>query len=164
MASKAANTGLPEGFESPFTRIEMRERMDDSLACIATLTGKTLEEITAMAIGLGLPPFGPCYVTEDMIAKLLMKGGGLVASKYKEFDSFDALPDVALLLVEYSPDTETGRLVVWHHVRGTKDRSAFHYIVDVASWRGEETHFTTNVKQYAPAYFIEVAKPTLKSK
>jgi len=161
MASKPVNSGLRQGFEPPFKRVQMEERMDDSLACIATLTGRPLEEVKKLAFDMGLPKNGPCYVTEDMIAKLLMKAGNLVGSKYKDFEKVDLLPDVAILLVDYDEETEIGRHVVWHHVRGTKEQQSFHYIIDVGSWIPEADQFTTAVKAYSPAYYIEVsAKPT----
>lgn len=156
MASKAINTGLPAGFKSPFTRVAMRERMDDSLACVATLTGKTWEDIMKMAVDMGLPEHGPCYVTEELIAKLLMRAGNLVASKYKDFDKIDLLPDVAILLVDYDEETEIGRHVVWHHVRGTKEQTAFHYVIDPAPWIDPADQITTAVKSYQPAAYIEV--------
>jgi hypothetical protein len=143
----------------------MEERMDDSLACIATLTNRSMEDVKKMAFDMGLPQHGPCYVTEDMIAKLLMKAGGLVGSKYKDFDKFDSLPDVAILLVEYDEDTEIGRHVVWHHVRGTPERPSFHYLLDVASWVDPADQITTAVKTYEPAAYIAVtAKPNGKGK
>lgn len=156
MASKKVNKGLPELFTSPFARVQMKERIDDSLACIATLTNRTLEDVTKMAIDFGLPANGPCFVNEDMIAKLLMKAGGLVATKYKEVDSIDALPYVAILLVEYSEETEIGRHVVWHHVKGVKDVPSFHYVIDPAHWIPAADHYTTAVEALAPAYYIEV--------
>jgi len=151
-----SSTGLPQGFQSPFRRVQMQERMDDSLACIATLTGKTLSEISAMAVQMGLPAHGPCYVDEDLIAKLLMAAGGLTASKYQDFSKIELLPDVAILLIDYNEETELGRHVVWHHVRGTKELPSFHYIIDPGHWVDPADHFTTSVKKFAIAYFIEV--------
>lgn len=55
----ATNTGLSESFKSPFQRVQMEERMDDSLACIATLTGRTLEDVHTMVVQFRLPAFGP---------------------------------------------------------------------------------------------------------
>jgi hypothetical protein len=109
-----------------------------------------------MAIEMGLPEYGPCYVTEDMIAKLLMKAGNLVGSKYKDADKFDLLPDVAILLVDYDEKTEIGRHVVWHHVRATKEQPSFHYIIDVAPWVDPAEQVTTVVKTYELAAYIEV--------
>lgn len=71
MASKPVNTGLPAGFESPFKRVQMEERMDDSLACVATLTNRSMQDIKKMAFEMGLPQHGPYYVGEDNGAKLL---------------------------------------------------------------------------------------------
>jgi hypothetical protein len=156
MASKPINTGLPQGFQSPFKRVQMAATMDDSMACISTLTGRNLEEVMKMAAEMGLPQHGPYYVSEDMIAKLLMKAGGLVGSKYKEFDEFDLLPDVAILLVDYDEETEIGRHVVWHHVRGTPEQPSFHYAIDVGQWVDPADQVTTAVKAFKPAYYIEV--------
>lgn len=165
MASKPVNTGLPSGFASPFKRVQMEERMDDSLACIATLTNRELVEVKKMAFDLGLPQHGPCYVTEDMIAKLLMKAGNLVGSKYKDFQKFELMPDVAILLVDYDEETEIGRHVVWHHVRGSKDQPSFHYVVDVGQWVDAADQVTAAVKTFAPAYYIEVtARPAGRGK
>ena len=163
MAAKNANKGLPANFTPPFTRVEMKERMDDSLACVATLTNRTLEDITKMAVDFGLPAHGPCFVNEDMIAKLLMRAGALVATKYREFVSFDAMPYVAILLVDYDENTEIGRHVVWHHVKGTKDIPSFSYIIDPAYWVAPAGQLISAVELTQPAYFIEVTpKPSSK--
>lgn len=56
MATKQVNTGLPQGFKSPFNRVPMKDRMDDSLACVATLTSRPLE----VTCGLLPVPWTPC--------------------------------------------------------------------------------------------------------
>ena len=130
MAAATNNKGdLPEGFVSPFKRVAQEDRFDDALASVAILTGKSLADVRKLAEQLGLPKTGPYWVDNDMVAKLLMNLGSLVASNYKEFASIDALPDVAILLVDYDETTEVGRHVVWHHIRGTKTQQAFHYVV-----------------------------------
>lgn len=165
MASKSAtNTGLPEGFESPFKRVQMIDRNGDSLACVATLTGKTIEEVNKAAVELGLPARGPYFVDGVMIAKLLMRLGGLVATNYKEFHSYDALPPVAILLVEYNPDTEVGMHVCWHHVKAHGDISSFSYLIDVADWIDPKQHYNKMLEKYQPAYYVEVSAPPAKAK
>lgn len=166
MASKPAiNTGLPEGFQSPFKRVQMEERMDDSLACIATLTGRPLADANKMAIEFGVPAFGPYFITETKIAALLINLGGLVATSYKEFSSYAELPDVALLLVDYDEMTEYGRHVIFHRVPGKGGAKDFAYIIDVASWIDASDHFTTALTSFKPAYYIGVtAKPQPRGK
>ncbi|MBX3655195.1 MAG: hypothetical protein KF686_13500 [Ramlibacter sp.] len=113
-----APIALPDSFEVPFRVVQQETRHDCILAAIATLTGKTLEEVWAAAYKLGLPKIGVYYVSEDMIAKLLMQLGGLVATVWKDFTSFDALDDVCLLWVDVDKkDPDTGRTVIFHHVR-----------------------------------------------
>jgi hypothetical protein len=85
-----------------------------------------------------------------------MNLGGLVATDYKEVTSIAALPDVAILLVDYDAKTEVGRHVVWHHIRGSKDQVAFHYVVDPAFWIPEHQRVTTDFRHLSPAWYIEV--------
>lgn len=159
----AKNTGqLPSGFVSPFKRVAMEERIDDSLACVATLTGQSMADIKNLAVQLGFPKHGPAWVGPELIAKLLYQYN-LVASDYKDVASIDALPDVAILLVDYDPKTEIGRHVIWHHVRGKPEREAFHYLIDVAPWIPVEKQITTDfthLQMNPPQYFIEVTPRT----
>lgn len=117
---------LPDGFTSPFARIDMRERNDDALACIATLSGRTLDEIIKLTVNLGYPPHGPEWVENALITRLL-NAVGLSGGEYQEASSIDALPYVAILMVDYNPKTDIGRYVVWHHVKGTDKFASFNY-------------------------------------
>lgn len=67
MAKKLPSGGqIPAGFVSPFIRVPLvHPRGDDALACVATLSGKSLEEVTAVAIQLGYPTDGPAYVANQ---------------------------------------------------------------------------------------------------
>lgn len=153
---------IPEGFVSPFTRVQQQERMDDALACIAIITGRTLEEVTKLAIQLGYPAHGPAYVTNMLITKVLYNLG-FTGGEYQEMPSIDALPDVALLTVDYQgDDTELSRHVVWHHVRGNEQYSSFSYIIDPAYWIAEKHHVTSSFQhiKLEPAWYIEVTPKT----
>jgi hypothetical protein len=156
MAASNGKGALPEGFVSPFKRVPQEDRFDDALACVAILTGKSLAEVRKLAEQLGLPKTGPYWVDENMFAKLLINLGGLVASKYKEVTSVDALPYVAILLVDYDENTEVGRHVVWHHVKGTKEQPAFHYVIDPSLHVGAHQQVTTDLSHLQPAWYIEV--------
>ena len=147
---------LPAGFTSPFQRVPQEERFDDALAVVATLTGKTLADVRKQAEQYGLPKTGPYWVDGDLIAKLVMNIGGLVASNYKEFTSVAALSEVAILLVEYDESTELGRHVLFHHIRGGKDQAAFNYVIDPAFWVPDHQQITTEFAHLKPAWYIEV--------
>lgn len=157
---------IPEGFTPPFKRVQMEERIDDALACIATLTGRTLAEVNKLAIQLGFPQFGPAWVDHALISKLL-QNLGFAAGEYQDVPSLAALPDVAILMVDYQPALDSGRCVVWHHVRGSAEQAAFSYVIDVASWVKPEQRVTSDFRHMRmdPAWFIEVKpKTTGKSK
>lgn len=97
----------------PLIRVQQAERGDDALACVAMLCNLSLEKVTEIAHTMGYPKFGPAYVTDDMLAALAMKGGQWVAKNYEEFESFEALPPIAILYVDYSEEMEVGRTVLW---------------------------------------------------
>ncbi|WP_313331285.1 hypothetical protein [Comamonas sp.] len=98
---------------APVPRIQQTERCDDPLACLAMLSNKTLEQITALAYDAGYPRHGPAYIPDEMLVALAMKSGGWVAKIYKEFISFSQLPAIAILYVDYSEVVDLGRTVLW---------------------------------------------------
>lgn len=149
---------IPDGFVSPFARVEQRERNDDALACIATITGKTLDDVTQMAIQKGYPKHGPAFVTNSLITKVLHELG-FTAGEYVEVPSIAALPLVAILSVDYQGvDTDIGRHVVWHHVPGTDAYPSFSYVIDVANWVLEPQRMTSDFShiRFNPSWYIEV--------
>ncbi|RYH69155.1 MAG: hypothetical protein EON54_02775 [Alcaligenaceae bacterium] len=149
---------LPAGFVSPFKRVQMEERMDDCLACIAILTGKTMQETVAAARAEGYPAHGPALPSEKMTRRLLASLGGLKATEYLEFHSYDAMPNVALLYVDWHTEMEVGRHVVWHHVSGGADQQAFSYVIDPASWLPPERHYTTQFRLLKPDCYMEITQ------
>jgi hypothetical protein len=160
MAKKQPSGGqVPAGFTSPFTRVAMEHpRGDDALACVATLTGRSLEEITKLAIQLGYPAEGPAYVANAALVGKLLHNLGLTASEWQEVSSFDALPDVAILMVDWHANLEFGRHVVWHHVRGTDAYPSFSYIIDPRPSIAPELQVTSTWTHLRldPAWAIEV--------
>lgn len=156
---------IPEGFVYPFKRVPQEERIDDSLACIATLTGQTLETIRNQAFTLGLPKHGPAWVDQKMIAKLLAQYG-LVASDWKEAMTTDALGMVCLLSVDVKNDY--GRFVLWTHFKGNDKFESMSMICDVGNWIDEKQHLTREWKHINitfPLYYFEITqKPAVASK
>jgi len=159
MATAKVQPQIPQNYVSPIKHLLAEERIDDTLACIAMLTNQTLATIKEQAFKFGLPRHGPAWVYNELAAKLLFQWG-LIGSPEKEASDMAALPDVAILTsVDWNDDMEFGRSVVWHHVRGTADQSAFHYVLDPAPWLDEKHRITADfrhLKLVMPLYYIEV--------
>ena len=119
MATTKVQGQIPPGYVSPFKHVLMEERIDDALACVAMLTSQSLADIKEQAYKFGLPKNGPAWVYNEMIAKLLFQWG-LVGSEEKEVSDLAAMPDVAILTVDFNAEAQFGRNVVWHHIRGTE--------------------------------------------
>lgn len=167
-AATAANTitetGLPAGFVSPFTRVEMQPniRIDDGMCAIASLARQPLDTIMKDAIKLGLAPHAPDWPYAPMLAAILRQYG--FNAEEKECSTIDALPDVALITVEYNPAKQFGRWVLWHHVRATDNTHSFHYIIDPAHWIEPKYHVTTEIQRLitpkSPIYYLEITPKT----
>ncbi|MBN8504927.1 MAG: hypothetical protein J0L58_10650 [Burkholderiales bacterium] len=159
--SSILNDGkLPAGFKSPFTRVPMEGTHDDQLACIATLTGKTLANVKAAAHLLGLPANGPFWVDDAMVQKLLWNLSDLMASDWIELTCRPQLPDVAILCVDFNPETEIGRHVVHHNVKGLAGVQPFGYVIDVGNWVDPKRQITTDTSglKLSPSWYREISR------
>jgi hypothetical protein len=168
MASKPVTPNLPEGFAPPFKSIvQQKTRHDDVLACIATLTGTTLEDVWKLAIDQNwLPPEGQYWVSEQVIASLVQRLGALRSSNWKDFTSYSALPNVALLWVNphRSDPEDSGRTIIFHHIPAVPDKFAsFSYCIDVSETESQK-QIVTDLKRYTPTAFIEITKAAGKGR
>ena len=161
----------PQGFTPFFKRVSQGEdRHADIYACIAILTNKTIADIQQQAESLGVPKVGPYYpyLDGDMIAKILVPHG-LVATVWKESaKGYNDLTDVevAIAMVEYSPEWEVGRCVVFHRQRSADGKSVHPYVIDPYPHADSKLHLrqgTAELNGLSPSWFIGVhAKPTGK--
>ena len=158
---------FPDGFVSPFTRVEMQPgvRIDDGLCCVAMLTKQPVQALMQQAYHLGVPEYGPAWIYPSMLISLLNVHD--LVGVQKEATVIDQLPDVALITADYNPETEYGRWVLWHHIRGTETQQSFNYVIDPNCWG--LSPFTKDFKglltSKQPIYYIEVTpKPVNKGK
>ncbi len=166
-STKTTNGALPAA--SPFKRVAMQGTHDDLLACAAVLCGKTMEEVKKMAVTLGMRANGPFFMDVTLFRKILFNLSNLAVSEYKDFKSVAAMPDVAVLCVDYEDVNETCRHLVFHHVRAQPDVPSFSYVIDVAPWVGAHQQMTTDLSHLnmQPAWYLEItqrANPSGKGK
>ena len=169
-STMTTETGLPAGFVSPFTRVEMQPniRIDDGLCCIAMVANQPLDTITKAAYRNGLPLNGPTWIYGQQLISILREYG--FHAEEKECPTIDALPDVAFIMAEYNPATQFGRWVLWHHVRATEKTQSFHTVIDPAFWIDPSRHIvTTDIQRLitpkSPIYYLSIApKPAAKGR
>ena len=151
-----ATTHNPSNFQPAFKRLAQQGRHDDTFAVIAMLTNKPIEAIFRQAEGLGLPKIGPfhAWIDGDMIAKILA-ANGLVATVWKECNSYKDLPEVAIIMVDYDADWEVGRCVVFHRMRSTDGKTVQAYCVDSATGKPAAN---TDLTGLTPSWFIGVTQ------
>lgn len=150
-------TSSPEGFQPAFNRVQQEGDFDDAFACIATITGKTLADIRKLAIEkFRHPAHGPYWISEQMITALVAHHG-MVATVYKEAATVADLPDLALAMVDYDPETELGRHVIFHRAKASHaPKTVVEYMIDPAYWVSEAQRVRVEFKDCQPAWYIGV--------
>jgi len=146
---------------SPFKRVAMQGTHDDLLACAAVLSGKSMEDVRKTAITLGMRKNSPFYMDLALFRKILLNlANHLVVSDYKDFTSNAALPDVAVLCVDFEDVNETCRHVIFHHVRAHGDVASFSYVVDVGNWVEPHQQVTTDFSHLdlSKAWYLEISQ------
>ena len=103
---------------TPFIRAQQRDCHEDIPACLAILMSKSIDEVFKAMESSGLPKTGPYhgYITETIISGVLIKSN-LVATVWKESASWLDIPDVAIVMVDYNFEYETGRCLVCYRVK-----------------------------------------------
>jgi hypothetical protein len=144
-----------QGIQSAFKRVAQSNDFDDAFACIAILASKSLDEVRQAAIDkFKFPRHPPWWITESMIHRLLAHFG-FTGTVYKPVGKITNIPDVAILLVEWSAELEIGRHVVF--VRDTRNLpKPESYVIDPAYWIDPRLHVRTDIKNLAPAWYIGV--------
>lgn len=167
----ATNHTASTSFQPAFKRVAQRERHDDTFAAIAILTGKSLDSVIQKAETMGLPKVGPYHgaITGDLIAKLLA-AEGLVATVWKESSSssFEDLPSLALVMVDYQESLELGRCLVYHLMELDGGKIVQPYVVDPYPHADSRLHLRVGTAALAglrPSWYIGVTqmqKPATK--
>lgn len=155
-STDTSTTNSAQATKPVFARVQQSSDHDCAYACIATLTGKSLEEIYQVAIDkFGQPEHGPFWISEELIAKLCASFG-LVASVYKPVENGTGnLSDVAIVMADYSEVTELGRHLVFVRDR-TDPKRPIEYLIDPAYWVAESLRIRNDFKNIAISWAISV--------
>jgi hypothetical protein len=156
MATIPSSTNAAQGFNPVFNRVQQSNDFDCAFACIAMIAGKTLDNVRQTAVDkFKHPKHGPFWITEDLIAKLLAHYGW-VATVYKESTGIASLPDLAIGMVEYDPESEIGRHSLFHRHTLPGSKQPVEYIIDPAYWVDSSKQVRTDIKGFPISYFIGV--------
>ncbi|MEC4723292.1 hypothetical protein RY831_29475 [Noviherbaspirillum sp. CPCC 100848] len=156
MASTPSSPSMNhQAIQPAFVRVSQRSEWDDAFACIATITGKSLDDVYAVATDkLKFPKHPPRWITESMINRLLAHCG-YSSTVYKPVAKLADIPDVAIILVEWSNDMDVGRHAVFVRDRRTAKKPQ-EYVLDPAYWIEPRLHVRIDIKNLAPAWYIGV--------
>jgi len=145
---------------SAFTRVQQSSRDDDVFAVVGMLCGMSLAEVFKQAEVFGMPTTGPVFpwgMDASFVAQLLMSRS-LVGGQWKECDSFMALPDVALAMVDFLPSKDCGRVVLFHRLPENHPSGVKSYVVDPYPHSQTALHYRQDLSGLNPAWFIAVSQ------
>lgn len=92
---------------------------------------------------------------ETMITKLLADWS-LTGTVWKESTGIASLPDVCIGLIDYIPETEIGRHVIFVRQRDDAGKVIQEWIIDSAYWIPENRQIRTDIKAIPIAWFIAI--------
>jgi hypothetical protein len=156
MATTPTATVTPlKGIQPEFKRVAQTNDFDCWLACIAMIVNRPLTEVRQVAVDrFRLPKTGPYpFMDEAMIAKLLAHWS-FTATVWKESTGIASLPDVCIGLVEFNPETEIGRHVLFVRQRDETGKVIQESIRDPAYWIEPSLHVRTDIKGFPISWHI----------
>ena len=96
------------------TPVVQEEPTGCGIASVANLLGKTYSEMQAVAAGMGIYASDPALWSDTQYVRRMLSSAGITASSVEmPFQSWDALPDLALLSIKHHQ--QEGR-DFWHWV------------------------------------------------
>ena len=122
------------------------------IAAVANLLGKSYAEMKAIANAMGIHAADQSLWSETRHVRRMLSDAGVATSEGETpFESWESLPDLALLAIKYHQ--EDGR-DFWHWVvfKRTEDQA---YVLDSASYL--PTNLRTDFDEMQPRWFIAVA-------
>ena len=121
------------------------------IASVANILGKTYSEMKAIANAMGIHASDKSLWSDTQYVRRMLSSAGIETSKDEHpFESWDALPDLALLSIKHHQ--EEGK-DFWHWVvfKRVDDQS---FVLDSASYL--PSNVRTNLNEMQPKWFIAV--------
>ncbi len=144
------------GFQPAFKRVAQTNEFDCWLACIAIIVNRPLTEVRQVAVEhFKFPKNGPYLYMEESLSAKLLAHWSFTATVWKESTGIASLPDLAIGMVEYNPETEIGRHVVFVRQRNEAGKVQ-ETIIDPAYWIEPALHVRTDIKGFPVSWHIGV--------
>ncbi|WP_447555598.1 hypothetical protein [Vreelandella sp. EE22] len=125
------------------------------IASVANILGKTYPEMKAVANGMGIHADDESLWSDTQYVRKMLAQAGIAASPQETpFNSWEALPDLALLAIK--PHQRDGKHF-WHWVV-FKRLDGQPLVLDSASYL--PTNIRTDFEAMHPSWFIEVDSPS----
>jgi hypothetical protein len=157
MATTSPQTATPTAAQPPFKRVAQTESFDCWLAAVATLVARTLADVKQVAVEkFKLPKNGPYPFMDDVLIAKLLAHWSLTGTVWKESTGIASLPDVCIGLIDYNPETEIGRHVVFVRQRDDAGKVVQEWLLDPAHWIATDRQVRTDVKAIPIAWYIGV--------
>lgn len=121
------------------------------IAAVANIVGKSYSEMKAIANAMGICAFDKSLWSDTQyVRRMLLSQGVATASAETPFESWQTLPDLALLSIKYHQE---GCKNFWHWVV-FKRIDGENFVLDSASYL--PSNIRTDFNEMQPKWFIEV--------
>lgn len=141
-----------------YKRVEAPRESLDGIACLAMLSGKPLADILKDAITRFKlrPTNGPYFISEQRLQELGISLG-LVLKNFREVDSINDAPDLALAWQLTDPEFEAGRFLLFHRTKDFADpKRNYVYAIDPMPQTDPSQCIRTDVAALELKWFMPV--------
>ncbi len=166
MASGPATGNTPK-YRPLFKRVAQNETEEGihsadllgEFACVATVCSVSLDDVRNVAIKkYKHPAYGPFWITQELIQQLFREFGWIASDWRQIMTPLSGITDVAMLAINYDEEMEFGRPVIFQRSANKDDPSGFvEHIIDPAYWVPENKRVTSDIKAYAPAWWMSLS-------
>jgi ABC-type bacteriocin/lantibiotic exporter with double-glycine peptidase domain len=96
-------------------RVIQQDSTGCGIACIAMLAGQTYEQVRKLALSVtAFEEGGPFYTCTKDLVSLGAQYNLKIGIRRRKFKNYDALPDKAILAINYKEETDTWHWVLFH--------------------------------------------------
>lgn len=125
---------IPANYQPRYSRVEQSHPFDCWAACIAMVAQKTIVAVTDLALRAKILPVGPYWISDEAIAKILIRYG-FVSTIYKATSgNTDELPDLCMVLLNYDESSELGHHALMYRERELPTSPTRCVLINPAGW------------------------------
>lgn len=141
------------GFEPTYRRVEQTNQWNSAIACIASVVKLPINDVCHVAVQqFKRPANGRWSVPGKLIPDLFAHYDWWIASRYREANAMNDLPDLALILLSRKPD----QFALFHRQKFYDGKLPVCYLINPALGIPVDQQFRLDVGVILPCKYLSI--------